>query len=84
MRVSREEKNLVVIDADILVERRSQQGIVLGAGAVAVARYRDCGPEGSGTAAGLQGISRIAGDERRATGATTKVFWMSWSLDHER
>jgi GTP-binding protein Era len=29
----REEKNLVVIDADILVERRSQQGIVLGAGA---------------------------------------------------
>jgi GTP-binding protein Era len=30
----REEKKLVVIDADILVERRSQQGIVLGAGAV--------------------------------------------------
>ena len=30
----RAEKNLVVIDADILVERRSQQGIVLGAGAV--------------------------------------------------
>ena len=31
---NRTEKNLVVIDADILVERRSQQGIVLGAGAV--------------------------------------------------
>lgn len=29
----RAKKNLVIIDADILVERRSQQGIVLGAGA---------------------------------------------------
>jgi len=29
----REGKNLVVIEADILVERRSQQGIILGAGA---------------------------------------------------
>jgi GTPase len=36
----RAEKNLVVIDADILVERRSQQGIVLGAGA---AQLRDLG-----------------------------------------
>jgi GTP-binding protein Era len=31
---SREEKNLVVIEADILVEKKSQQGIVLGAGAL--------------------------------------------------
>ncbi len=36
----REEKNLVVIDADILVEKRSQQGIVLGAGA---SQLRDLG-----------------------------------------
>mgnify|MGYP001605255924 CR=1 FL=1 len=33
-------QNLVVIDADIIVERRSQQGIVLGAGA---AQLRDLG-----------------------------------------
>lgn len=31
---SREEKKLVIIEADILVEKRSQQGIVLGAGAL--------------------------------------------------
>ena len=36
----REKKNLIVIDADILVERRSQQGIVLGAGA---SKLRDLG-----------------------------------------
>jgi GTP-binding protein Era len=36
----REERNLVVLDADILVERRSQQGIVLGAGAT---QLRDLG-----------------------------------------
>jgi GTPase len=36
----RVEKNLVVIDADILVERSSQQGIVLGAGA---SQLRDIG-----------------------------------------
>ncbi len=36
----RTEKNLVVIEADILVERRSQQGIVLGAGA---SQLRDLG-----------------------------------------
>jgi GTPase len=36
----RAEKNLVVIDADILVERSSQQGIVLGAGA---SQLRDIG-----------------------------------------
>jgi GTPase len=36
----RTEKNLVVIDADILVEKRSQQGIVLGAGA---SQLRDLG-----------------------------------------
>jgi GTP-binding protein Era len=36
----RVEKNLVVIEADILVERRSQQGIVLGAGA---SQLRDVG-----------------------------------------
>ncbi len=36
----RAEKNLVVIEADILVERRSQQGIVLGAGA---SQLRDLG-----------------------------------------
>jgi GTPase len=36
----REGKNLVVIEADILVERKSQQGIVLGAGASAL---RDLG-----------------------------------------
>ncbi|HSW37999.1 MAG TPA: GTPase Era [Acidobacteriota bacterium] len=36
----REEKNLVVIDADILVEKRSQQGIILGAGA---SQLRDLG-----------------------------------------
>jgi GTP-binding protein Era len=38
----RSDKNLVVIDADILVERRSQQGIVLGAGARTL---RDLGTE---------------------------------------
>jgi GTPase len=31
---NREEKKLVIIEADILVEKRSQQGIVLGAGAL--------------------------------------------------
>jgi GTP-binding protein Era len=36
----RAEKNLVVIEADILVEKRSQQGIVLGAGA---SHLRDIG-----------------------------------------
>jgi GTP-binding protein Era len=36
----REGKNLVVIEADILVERRSQQGIVLGSGA---SQLRDLG-----------------------------------------
>ncbi len=36
----RAEKNLVVIEADILVERRSQQGIILGAGA---SQLRDLG-----------------------------------------
>lgn len=36
----RAEKNLVVIDADILVERSSQQGIVLGSGA---SQLRDIG-----------------------------------------
>jgi GTPase len=36
----RDEKNLVVIDADILVERRSQQGIIIGAGAT---QLRDLG-----------------------------------------
>ena len=36
----REEKKLVVIEADILVERRSQQGIIIGAGA---AQLRDLG-----------------------------------------
>jgi len=36
----REKKNRVVIEADILVEKRSQQGIVLGAGA---AQLRDLG-----------------------------------------
>jgi GTPase len=36
----RTEKNLVVIEADIIVERRSQQGIVLGAGA---SKLRDLG-----------------------------------------
>jgi GTPase len=36
----RAEKNLVVIEADILVERKSQQGIVLGAGA---SQLRDLG-----------------------------------------
>jgi GTPase len=36
----RESRNLVVIDADILVERRSQQGIVLGSGA---GQLRDLG-----------------------------------------
>jgi GTPase len=36
----RVEKNLVVIEADILVEKRSQQGIVLGAGA---SQLRDLG-----------------------------------------
>ena len=36
----RETQNLVVIDADIIVERRSQQGIVLGAGA---SQLRDLG-----------------------------------------
>ncbi len=36
----RVEKNLVVIEADIIVERRSQQGIVLGAGA---SKLRDLG-----------------------------------------
>jgi len=36
----REEKNRVVIEADILVEKRSQQGIVLGAGA---SQLRDLG-----------------------------------------
>jgi len=36
----RAERNLVVIDADILVERRSQQGIILGAGA---SQLRDLG-----------------------------------------
>jgi GTP-binding protein Era len=36
------DRNLVVIDADILVERRSQQGIVLGAGARTL---RDVGTE---------------------------------------
>jgi GTP-binding protein Era len=36
----RADKNLVVIEADILVERRSQQGIVLGAGA---SHLRDLG-----------------------------------------
>ena len=36
----RTEKNLVVIEADILVERRSQQGIILGAGA---SQLRDLG-----------------------------------------
>ncbi len=36
----REEKNLVSIEAEILVEKRSQQGIVLGAGA---AQLRDLG-----------------------------------------
>jgi GTPase len=36
----RTEKNLVVIDAEILVEKRSQQGIVLGAGA---SQLRDLG-----------------------------------------
>jgi GTP-binding protein Era len=36
----RDGKNLVVIDADILVEKRSQQGIILGAGAL---QLRDLG-----------------------------------------
>jgi GTP-binding protein Era len=36
----REEKKLIVIEADILVEKRSQQGIILGAGA---ASLRDLG-----------------------------------------
>jgi GTP-binding protein Era len=36
----REERNLVVIEADILVEKRSQQGIILGAGA---SHLRDLG-----------------------------------------
>jgi GTP-binding protein Era len=36
----RETQNLVVIDADIIVERKSQQGIVLGAGA---SQLRDLG-----------------------------------------
>lgn len=36
----RAEKNLVVIEADILVEKRSQQGIILGAGA---SQLRDLG-----------------------------------------
>ena len=36
----RDGKNLVVIEADILVEKRSQQGIILGAGA---SRLRDLG-----------------------------------------
>jgi GTP-binding protein Era len=36
----RNEKNLVVIEADILVEKKSQQGIILGAGAT---RLRDLG-----------------------------------------
>jgi GTP-binding protein Era len=36
----REDKKLIVIEADILVERRSQQGIVLGAGAL---QLRDLG-----------------------------------------
>jgi GTP-binding protein Era len=36
----RDEKGLVVIEADILVEKRSQQGIILGAGA---AHLRDLG-----------------------------------------
>lgn len=36
----RSEKNLVIIDADILVEKRSQQGIILGAGG---SKIRDLG-----------------------------------------
>jgi GTP-binding protein Era len=36
----RSDQNLVVIEADILVEKRSQQGIILGAGA---SQLRDLG-----------------------------------------
>ena len=57
----RRSRNLVSIEANVLVEKRSQQGIVVGAGQPP-ARNRDRCPQGPGGAAGLQGLPASHGE----------------------